>query len=195
MKSKIIIVIISIIAGLATGYFYLRPYEFHGTVIQSPDPSYDFILTSANGEVSPSNYLGKIVLIYFGYTSCPDICPTTLAHIARAMSELGKKSANIQVIMISLDPERDTPEVLANYVAHFDPSFIGVTGTKTQIEKTASLYGIYYEKSGGISAMGYTIDHTSILQVIDRKGYLKLVLPSDMTAEAIAADLNYMLKH
>jgi protein SCO1/2 len=194
MKIKIILGIFAVIAGLAVGFYFFRPHTFHGTVIQSPETSYNFTLKGANGDVSLSDYRGKLVLVYFGYTFCPDICPATLANVAQALRDLGPKADDIQVIMISLDPDRDTPEKLAEYVGHFHPSFIGITGTKAQLDEIASLYGIFYQKTEGSDATGYLIDHTATLLVLDREGYLKLVFPFGVTANDIADDLKYMLK-
>jgi len=195
MKIKSILAVFIVTAGLFTGFYFLRPHGFHGTVIQSNDPAYDFSLTSTAGNISPSNYRGKLVLLYFGYTNCVDICPATLATAGQALQQLGKNADNVQLIMISLDPMRDTPNVLATYVTQFHPSFIGVTGTRDQLEEVATLYGIYYNKTESIDGMDYTLNHTSTLLVIDRDGYLKLTYAFGVTAEEIADDLKYMLKH
>lgn len=195
MKLKITLAIGVILAGLAAGIYLFRPHTFHGTVIQSPETSYNFKLTSAKGDVSLSDYRGKLVLIYFGYTFCPDICPATLANVGQALRSLSESQAeDVQLIMISLDPERDTPEKLAEYVAHFHPSFVGITGSQEKIDEVASLYGIFYEKHDGSEATGYLIDHTATLLVIDREGYLKLVFPFGVTVPEIADDLEYMLR-
>ncbi|MFN8381060.1 MAG: SCO family protein [Anaerolineales bacterium] len=194
MKIKIFLSVLVIILGLAVGVFFLRPHTFHGTVIQSPELSYDFTLKSAKGDVSLSDYRGKLVLIYFGYTFCPDICPATLANVGQSLRELGTKADDIQLIMISLDPERDTPEKLEQYVTHFHPSFVGVTGTPDELAKVASLYGIFYEKVAGTDNSGYLLNHTATLLVIDREGYLKLVFPFGVTVPEIVDDLKYMLR-
>ncbi|MBP8047770.1 MAG: SCO family protein [Anaerolineales bacterium] len=194
MKTKILLGTIAIILGLATGIYFFRPHTFHGTVIQSPETSYDFTLTGGNGDVSLSDFRGKLVLIYFGYTFCPDICPATLGNVNQALKEIGAKAEDIQLIMISLDPQRDTPEKLEQYVAHFNPTFIGITGTQEQVDTVTSLYGIFYEKKEGSEATSYLIDHTATLMVIDREGYLKLVFPFGVTADEIADDLKYMLR-
>ena len=194
MKIKVLISVFVLITGLASGVYFFRPHVFHGTVIQSPEQAFDFTLTDVNGDVSLSDYRGKLVLIYFGYTFCPDICPATLANVAQALRTMGAKADDVQLIMISLDPERDTPKKLAEYVAHFHPSFIGITGSKEQLDETASLYGIFYEKTEGTVNTGYMIDHTATLLVIDREGYLKLVFPFGVTAAEIADDLKYMLR-
>lgn len=194
MKIKFFIPAIAIILGVTVGVYFLRPHTFHGTVIQSPGTAHDFTLTSAAGEVSLSDFRGKLVLLYFGYTFCPDICPATLANVGQALRELGNDAEDVQLIMISLDPERDTPEKLAEYTAHFHPSFIGVTGSPEQLAEVASLYGIFYQKTEGSAASGYLMDHTATLLVIDREGYLKLVFPFGVTVPEIADDLKYMLR-
>lgn len=194
MKTKLFLGILAVILGLAVGFYFFRPHTFHGTVIQSPETSYDFTLKNVNGDISLSDYRGKLVLVYFGYTFCPDICPATLANVGQALKQIGSRSDEVQTIMISLDPQRDTPEKLAEYVKHFHPSFLGVTGTKEEVDRVASLYGIFYQVNQGSEATDYLIDHTATLLVIDREGYLKLVFPFGVTSEEIADDLKYMLR-
>jgi protein SCO1 len=172
-----------------------KPYQFHGTILQSNTEAAGFTLISSNGQrVSLDDFRGKLVLLYFGYTFCPDVCPATLVEIAGAMDILGEDASQVQTIMVSVDPERDTPEQLAEYVAHFDPNFLGVTGTPEEIAELATLYGIYYEKHEGSEASGYLIDHTATVMVVDQEGYLKLLLPFGTTAQEMADDLAYLLK-
>jgi protein SCO1/2 len=172
-----------------------KPYQFHGTILQSGNEAADFTLMSSNGQrVSLSDLRGKLVVLYFGYTFCPDVCPATLVEIAGAMDILGKDARQVQTIMVSVDPERDTLPQLAEYVAHFNSSFLGVTGTPEEIAEIATLYGIYYEKHEGTAASGYLIDHTATIMVIDEEGYLKLLLPFGTTAADMAEDLAYLLK-
>jgi len=194
MKSRYLAITLILIIALAVVFLYFRPHNFHGTVIQSPDPSFNFTLTGANGDVSLSDFRGNLVLVYFGYTFCPDICPATLANVGQAMRDIGPNADDIQLIMISVDPERDTPEKLADYVNQFYPTFIGVTGTKAQLDEVTSLYGIFYEKDTSASETNYAINHTASLLVIDREGYLKLVFPFGVTVPEIADDLKYMLR-
>ena len=195
-----VLVGIGIIAVLALPR--MRPYNFHGTVLQSPQPAPDFELNATNGQtVRLSDFKGKLVLLYFGYTFCPDVCPTSLSKLAEAMDLLGRQADNVQVIMISVDPERDTPEMLSEYMRFFHPSFIGVTGTPDEIAEVATLYGIYYQAHEGTQATGYLVDHTASVMVIDKEGHLKLVYPYTapgqdvyIAADDIAADLAYLLK-
>ena len=191
--------------GVALGLFILagatwliwnvfQPYVFHGMVLQSPVPAVNFTLTGSNGQaVSLDDYRGKLVLLYFGYTTCPDVCPTTLAELHKARELLGKRADQVQVFMVTVDPERDTLQVLADYIPHFDPSFIALTGTSDQIAAVATYYGIFYEKKVGDSALGYLVDHTATVMAIDRQGFLRVVFPFGATAADMAADLTYLL--
>ncbi len=192
MKKTLFILLI--VALLAIGLAGCRPYTYHGTVMQSPGDAPDFNLMSSLGKkVSLEDYRGKLVLLYFGYTFCPDVCPATLAELGGAMDILGDDADNVQVIMISVDPQRDTPEKLGEYVAHFNPNFIGVTGTEEEIAALATLYGVFYEKHEGTEATGYLIDHTATVMVIDEDGALKLIWPFGTTAADIAEDLKHMM--
>jgi protein SCO1/2 len=172
-----------------------QPHIFAGAVIQSNDKAPRVELLASDGQtVRLTDYAGEIVVLYFGYTFCPDVCPTTLSKLADAMDILGDKADDVQVIMVSVDPERDTPEMLADYVKHFHPDFLGITGERAAVDRVATLYGVYYEKEEGSAATGYLVNHTATVMVIDRDGYLKLVLPFEGTAEEIADDIDYFLR-
>lgn len=143
--------------------------------------------------VRMTDFEGDVVVVYFGYTFCPDVCPATLSKLADAMELLGERAEEVQVMMVSVDPVRDTPELLQDYVTHFHPDFLGITGDEATVNRVATLYGVFYEANDGTEATGYTIDHTSTVILVDREGYLKLVLPFEGTAEEIAADIEYFL--
>ncbi|GAB4495711.1 MAG: SCO family protein [Anaerolineales bacterium] len=200
MNNSLKLALIGLTAGLilVVGGWWLvnllRPYNFHGTVLQSPDAAPNFTLQSAKGDVSLSDFRGKLVILYFGYTFCPDVCPASMSAVAGGLDLIGKKAERVQVMMISVDPERDTPAEIDAYAKHFNPNFIGVTGSPEEIAQIATLYGIYYAKAEGSAASGYLVEHTATLMVIDEQGALKLLLPFGVTAEDIAADLNYMLR-
>lgn len=167
---------------------------YYGTQWPSPQDAADFTLTSAAGPVSLSDFSDKVVLLYFGYTFCPDVCPATLSDLGQVMRTLGDDAAQIQVIMITVDPERDTPQQLADYVAHFDPTFIGLSGTEAEIAEVAAQYGVFYERHEGTAATGYLIDHTARVFVIDRSGQYWLSFPFGMEREQMQSDLENVLR-
>jgi protein SCO1/2 len=182
-------------AGPGGGEAAERQPAFHGIYSPEQPRAADFTLTAQAGRrVALSDFRGKLVLLYFGYTHCPGICPATLAEIAQARRALGPVlAATTQVVMVSVDPERDTPQRLAAYLGHFDPSFLGLTGTPDEIATVATRYGIYYRRSEGTPATGYVIDHTSMTIVVDGSGHVRLLFPFGTTAEAIAEDLGHLL--
>ena len=184
--------------GVAFAWFFvlprLRPHIFSGTIIQSTQKAPRLELNAAGGEtVRMTDYEGQVVVVYFGYTFCPDICPATLSKLADAVEMLDDRADEVQVMMVSIDPLRDTPEMLAEYVTYFHPDFIGVTGDRQTVNRVATLYGVYYEANDGTVETGYTIDHTTTVMLVDKEGFLKLVLPFEGTAEQIAADIEYFL--
>ena len=130
-----------------------------------------FSLTDQNGNpVRDTDFRGKFMLVYFGYGFCPDVCPTELQNIAAALDELGDKAKAVQPIFITVDPERDTPKFLADYVPSFYPRLIGLTGTREQIDKVAKEYRVYYAKVESDSAGDYLVDHTSYVYLMGRDG-------------------------
>jgi protein SCO1/2 len=192
-----------LLAGLVMGFVILwvigiRPFgtpAFNGITVQSPERAANFTLTTAGGEkVSLKQFRGKVVLLYFGYTYCPDVCPATMTELKRAINALGRDDDKVQVLMISVDPLRDTPEKVDEYVKHFHPSFIGLGGTEDEILAATTPLGIFYEKHEGTPDSGYLVDHTATVTVIDKDGYLRLVYPFDTPGEDIAADLEMLIK-
>jgi len=195
MRYRWIALALVLLALVGAGTFALRvrPVEMHGTLLDPPLPARDFELTSAAGPVRLSDLRGKIVVVFFGYTFCPDVCPTTMVRLGNAIRQLGGKADDVRVVMVSVDPERDTPERLAEYVGAFHPSFLGLTGTPEQIAEVASAYGIYHAKAEGSAASGYLVDHTATVTVLDRDGRVRLLWPFEVDADAMAADLRALL--
>lgn len=171
-----------------------QPHVFTGTVIQSqtPAPKVDLI-TSTGERASLSDFEDQVLVLYFGYTFCPDVCPTTLSGLKKAVDQLGSAADDVQVIMVSVDPERDSPEILGEYLSYFDPRFLGMTGSQEEIASVATVYGVFYQAEEGSVDTGYLVSHTARLMIVDRDGYLKLVMPGDATPDQIAADLDYLL--
>ena len=177
------------------GLPHWRPHVLHGFAMQPPKPAADFTLTAHTGErVSLHDFRGKLILLYFGYTYCPGICPTTLANVAQVLQQLGARSHQVQLLMVSVDPERDTPDRLAAYVPHFYPSFIGLTGSAEEIAVVAPLFGIYYEKQEGTTDAGYMVNHSPTLMVVDQQGIMRLIIPFNTTVQDLAADVASLLR-
>ncbi len=191
------LVILALLLVLAVGAIRIvnPPHTWTGMLMDPLAPVNDFSLTAAGGKpVRLSDFRGKLVALYFGYTYCPDVCPTTLAELAAGMRDLGADAQQVQVIFISVDPARDTPERLADYVANFDPSFIGITGSPEEIAAVATPLGIYYQAHEGTAATGYLVDHTATVMVLDRQGRLRLLLPFGTTGAQAASDLRALLR-
>ena len=155
-----------------------------------------FTLTDQYGtQRSLSDFKGKVVSLFFGFTHCPDICPTHLARQAEVMRQLGPQAEQVAVLFVTLDPERDTPAALKSYMDAFDPRFIALTGSSEQTNKVAKQYKIFWQKTLlPDSALIYTIDHTTNSFVIDQKGRLRLTVPHEMPAADVAHDLKLMIE-
>jgi len=193
---------LSVLFGLATiaaAAWLIRLAQrptFHGAAIEPRLLAADFSLMATTGQPAKlSDYRGKVVLLYFGYTFCPDVCPTTLVDVKRAFERLGPQAEDVQLLMVTVDPERDTPKKLGEYLRYFHPSFVGLTGTVDEIRRVADSFGAKFEKHEGTAATGYLVDHTARVFVIDRQGYLSLSIPFGATPDEIAADLTYFLTH
>lgn len=168
------------LAGSYALIYTLKPDDSHSSVNQTPmaPPSGgDFKLSALNGEVTLSNFKGQVVFIYFGYTFCPDICPTNLAQLSMAYRQLSpEQKQNLQILFVSVDPERDTPERLQEYVDYFEADMIGLTGSAQQIAEIARRYGVVYQKVKG-DAQNYAVDHSAFTYVVAPSGELKEQLP------------------
>lgn len=167
-----------------------------GARIEPPRALKDFTLTSNTGTpLSLSDLRGKLVLLYFGYTFCPDICPTTLADFVHVKRNLGEEADQVAFVMISVDGERDTPEVLARYMQAFDPDFIGLQGDAATLRQIGSDYGLYYKKNAvEDTSAGYLVDHTAASYLIDSEGRLAMIYPYGMPSDVISADIREMLQ-
>ncbi len=154
-----------------------------------------FTLTDQNGRTVTSDSLkGKPTLIYFGFTYCPDVCPTSLLLMETALEKLGPDAASkVNLVFITIDPERDTPALLKGYVTNFGPTFIGLTGTPEQVAAVARAYRVYYQKVPGKDGGPYLMDHSSIVYLLDRNGRFVTHFTHDAKAEAIATAVGRLL--
>jgi protein SCO1/2 len=162
-------------------------------VFDPPRAAPDFSLEGSDGgELKLSRYRGKVVVLGFGFSHCPEICPTTLATLARAQKKLGAGAKELQVVYVTVDPERDSPERLRAYLAAFDPSFIGGTGSPERLAKVREAYGIFAARIGGKDRYGF--DHSSFVYLVDREGSLRALIPYGRSADDIAHDIAILLK-
>jgi protein SCO1/2 len=169
--------------------------KFRSTDITGADFGKELVLTGYDGKPrSLADFRGKTVVLFFGYTHCPDICPTTLADMAAVMKQLGADAARVQVLFVTVDPERDTPEILAGYVPAFDSSFIGLSGDAAATQRAAKEFKIFYEKRPGGAPGAYTVDHSAQSYVLDARGRVRLLVRHDRIAQDLAEDLRALLK-
>lgn len=172
----------------------LNKPSFKNTDITGADFAKDFALTDHNGRaVTLATFAGKVVTVFFGFTQCPDVCPTTMAEMAEVMKGLGDKAKDVQVLFISVDPERDTPALLKQYVPAFHPSFLGLVGDKAATEATAKTFKVFYQKVPGKTEGSYSVDHTAGSYVFDKSGKVRLFLKHGAGAEPTLHDLKILL--
>lgn len=168
--------------------------SFRSADITGADYGRELLLNDQDGRPrSLADFKGKAVVVFFGYTHCPDVCPTTLMEIKQAMAELGEDARRVQVLFVSVDPERDTPEVLAKYVPSFDPTFIGLSGDPQAVAKAAKDFKVFYQKTPGKAPGTYTVDHTAGIYVFDPQGRLRLFARPGKPGD-LAADLKTLLR-
>ena len=167
---------------------------FKSTDITGANFGKDFQLTDHNGKArSLADFKGKVVVLFFGYTHCPDACPTTLAELALVMKQLGADSKKVQVLFVTVDPERDTPRLLAQYVPSFDPGFVGLYGDLDATARTANEFKVVYQKVAGSSPDNYTMDHSAGTYVFDQAGRLRLFVSYGQGATVLLHDIRILL--
>jgi protein SCO1/2 len=191
MERKTILVLSIVLAALviAAGVIAMtRKPSFHGSLIDPPAPASEIKLTDSNGQpFTLGSQRGKVVLMYFGYTNCPDECPLTMAKLKQTLDILGKGSSNVQVIMITTDPSRDNTAQLKKYVTQFNPLFLGLGGTPQQLQQVYQDYGVTVESNGET--------HSTFLYVIDQKGNFRLTfIGPEMNPQDLADDVQTLLK-
>ncbi|OHX12484.1 SCO family protein [Chromobacterium sphagni] len=192
--SKILQMLFGLLMAFALSACAPPTVNFKGTALDDDSMGGNFTLTDFNGQPrSLESFRGKVVALFFGYTNCPDVCPTTMLEYAAVMKQLGADADKVQVLFVSVDPERDTPRVLAGYVPHFDKRFIGLTGTVEQIEKVKKQYKVVAQKvptPGG----GYSVDHSAGSYLLDRDGKLRVFQSYGTPAANLAYDIKQLIR-
>ena len=168
--------------------------SFRNTDITGADYGKDFTLTDHTGKTRTlGDFRGKVVVMFFGYTHCPDVCPTTLAELKAVRDQLGEEAKKLQVLFVTVDPERDTPKLLAEYVPAFDPSFLGLYGDSAATAKVAKDFRVFYQRVPGKTPDDYTVDHTAGSYVFDLRGRLRLFVRYGNAANLVA-DIQTLLR-
>ena len=173
-----------------------RDAAFKSGVFDPPRAAPDFELQASNGSpLTLQQFRGKVVVVQFGFTKCPKVCPVTLANVTQAFRLLGPRSSDVQLVFVTVDPQRDTPERLREYLGLFDPRFLGVTGTQEQLQAVNQHYGVAATRV--VSAdqkLGYEMHHSSSIYLIDRAGLLRVMVPFGKPPKDIAHDLELLLE-
>jgi protein SCO1/2 len=172
-----------------------KPENFTAIDITGADYARDFSLTDHNGQSKHiKDFAGKVVVVFFGYTQCPDVCPTSMAELVEVKKLLGKEGELVQGLFVTVDPQRDTPEVLKAYMGNFDPTFLALYTTPENLEKTAKDFKVFYKKVDGKTPTSYTMDHSAGSYVYDTHGKLRLYTRYGTGAAPLAADIKLLLK-
>jgi protein SCO1/2 len=168
--------------------------RLHNIAMKTAPIGGDFTLQSATGDVSLHDFQDKVVLLYFGYRSCPDICPTSLSSLSLALQALTpEEKSSTQTLFVSVDPERDSPELLKDYVDYFRANMLGLTGSPETLNEIASRYGVAYRKVESDSALGYLVDHSANIYLIDRHGKLQESLPHGTSPDTMVKSIRHYL--
>ena len=182
------------LAGLLVACGQNKP-QFSSIDLTGADYAKDFQLPDQDGKLrSLKDFQGKVVVVFFGYTQCPDVCPTTLTELAQVKKLLGADGDKLQAVFVTVDPERDTPAVLQAYMANFDPGFIALRGTLDQLAAMARDYKVFYKKTEGKTPTSYGMDHSAASYVYDTRGQLRLYTRYGSGAQALASDIKLLLK-
>jgi len=192
----LIAVTVLVIAGAD---MFLQAYKFRGSVIDPPIAASNFTLTDQNGQAFQlSDQRGKLVVMFFGYTNCPDICPTTLLQFKQARAQLGSygQADRVRFVFVTVDPERDNADKMKTYLGAIDPGIIGLTGSPAELESVWKAYGVYRQKQPGQSQNDYAdlIEHSGRVYLIDAQGNLRLTYPFGLTPDDVVQDVRYLLR-
>jgi protein SCO1/2 len=186
-----------VVLAISGADLFLQTYKFHGSAIDPPIAASNFTLTDQNSRpFQLSDQRGKIVVMFFGYTNCPDICPTTLVQFKQARAQLGSQADRVRFVFVTVDPDRDSVDKMKTYLGAIDPGIVGLTGSQAELESVWKAYGVYRQKEPGQSADDYAdlIEHSGRVYLIDAQGNLHLTYPFGLTADDVAQDIKYLLR-
>jgi protein SCO1 len=182
------------LAGCSRGEGPKAAVPFKGIDITGAEYARQLDLPDAEGKPRHlADFKGKVAVVFFGYTQCPDVCPTTMVELAQVKKQLGAAGADVQGVFVTLDPERDTPELLKAYVSNFDPSFVALRGTPEETKNAAKAFKVFYSKVPGKTDATYTVDHTAGSYLFDRQGRVRVFTRYGSGTDALASDLRALL--
>jgi protein SCO1/2 len=190
LRAALVVVLVALLAACGR-----QGAQFQGSDVSGSTFGREFTLTDPAGKARTlADFSGKAVVVFFGYTQCPDVCPTTLAMLAEVMKRLGPDADRVQVVFVTVDPERDTPELLAQYVPAFDARFLGLRGDADATARTAKEFKVIYQKQPGATPGSYSMDHSAGLYLFDPQGRLRVYIGHNQAADVVAHDLRELLK-
>ncbi|HMD89054.1 MAG TPA: SCO family protein [Anaerolineaceae bacterium] len=187
------LIVLAALIGLILVAFE-QHYAFHGSIYQPPLPAPDFSLNNTNGQsFQLSQHKGQLVLLFFGYTNCPDECPATLAVMKQVFARLGSQSKRVNFVFITVDPQRDNPAQIRTFLAKYDPSFIGLSGSLAELTPVWKAYGVYQELPINSSVTQYQVNHSTQVYLIDPHGQLRLTYTLDNSVDDIYQDIQHII--
>lgn len=197
-RLSILVTALALSAALGLSACGSSDYNYSGLVAEPPAPIADLMLTGTDGQVFRLRDLsGKWVLLFFGYSHCPDVCPMTLTHLGKVLRELDSDAEQVAVVFVSVDPERDTSDLLREFAGSFGEQVLGVTGTRAEIDSAVAAFGARYEidkSEAEQSANGYTVSHSGNTYLVDPQGRLRLTIPFGVDPAAVLADLRQLMQ-
>ena len=184
-----------VVVGIA-GLILTKPYNFHGSVIDSPQPAPEFTLSDQhNQQFDLRAQKGHIVLLFFGYTNCPDVCPATLANFKQLSDQLRSQASNVRFVFVTVDPQRDTASRMQDFLAKFNQDFIGLVGSTQDLAAVWKSYGVFVQAQPVAGSDNYLETHSDLIYLIDREGQLRLTYANDTPVEDMLQDVQYLLRN
>jgi protein SCO1/2 len=195
LKTALVVLALPAAAGLLSACTQAKP-QFQSVDLTGAEYATGFSLTDQNGQVRTlKDFAGKVVVVFFGFTQCPDVCPTTMSELAQVKKLLGADGDKLQAVFVSVDPERDTPEILKAYMGNFDPSFVALRPTPAQLADLAKDFKVFYKRVDGKTSGSYSMDHTAGSYVIDGNGKIRLFTRYGSGVEMLASDVRLLIKN
>ena len=195
LKTALVVLALPAAAGLLSACTQAKP-QFQSVDLTGAEYATGFSLTDQNGQVRTlKDFAGKVVVVFFGFTQCPDVCPTTMSELAQVKKLLGADGDKLQAVLVSVDPERDTPEILKAYMGNFDPSFVALRPTPAQLADLAKDFKVFYKRVDGKTSGSYSMDHTAGSYVFDGNGKIRLFTRYGSGVEMLASDVRLLIKN